>query len=240
MENKDFSISVIIPAYNEEKNIECAVSRTIKTFEEMGFNYELIIINDGSIDRTGEIAAELAGRYSNVSVWEHEKNLGSASAFRTGIAHAQKDYLIFVPIDNPLEKEDIEAYLPRIAFCDIVVGSRIERVGYNRFARFASFMYNRIFIPVLFNIGIGDVNWIQIYRRNLFSDSVISFNSKSIFWLVEILIRAKKKRLVIAEVPAKMKKRMYGRATCTRFSVILYTFLEMLRFFFALRKEEKK
>lgn len=239
MNNKQKSISVIMPAYNEEHSLEKAVLHTLDTFRSMNFDFEMLIVNDNSLDRTSEIAEKLASTNNEVRVFHHKKNQGIGRAFRTGIFNATKDYIIFVPVDSPLDPEDVEGYLSRIDVCDIVVGFRMERVGYSRFARFASFTYNRIFIPLLFNIGIEDVNWISIYRRNLFTDGIITFNSKSLFWLVEILIRAKRKHLVIAEVPAKMKKRMYGRATNTRFLVMLQTFIEMIGYFWKIRKEEK-
>lgn len=239
MKDKKYSISAIIPAYNEERNIEKVILHTMETFQTLSFDFEIIIVDDSSTDRTGEIVNEIAGRSPNVHAFHHEKNLGSGGAFKTGIVHAEKDYVIFVPADNPLDVEDMKAYLPRMDVCEIVVGFRIERVGYSRFARFASFTYNRILIPLLFNIGINDVNWISIYRRNLFTDGTITFNSTSLFWLVEILIRARRKHLIVAEVPARMKKRMYGRATNTRFSVMFQTFTEMIRFFLLIQKEKR-
>lgn len=197
MKDKKYSISAVIPAYNEEHGIREAVLHTLNTFQALDLDFEIIIIDDGSIDKTRDIVKQLVNGCSNVRVLHHDKNQGSGAAFETGITHATKDYVVFVPVDNPLDTEDMKSYLPRMDVCDIVVGSRMERVGYGRIARFASFTYNRILIPLLFNIGIEDVNWISIYRRNLFVDDIITFNSRSLFWLVEILIRAKKKQLKI-------------------------------------------
>jgi len=239
MDNKNHSISVIIPACNEEQGIERAIRHNVETFQALDLDFETIIVDDKSIDRTGEIAEKLAECLPNLHVLRHEKNLGTGAAFKTGIARARKDYVIFVPVDNPLDAEDVRSYLSRLNVCDVVVGCRAERVGYSGPARFASFVYNRIFIPLLFNIGLEDVNWISVYRKKLFTENVINFDSSSLFWLVEILIRARRKHLIIASVPSKMKKRMHGRATCTRPSVILRTFTEMLKFFWKIRKEDK-
>lgn len=239
MDNKNYSISVIIPACNEEQGIEHAVLRNIETFQALNLDFETIVVDDKSTDRTGAIAEKLAERLSNIHVLRHEKNRGTGAAFKTGIARARKDYVIFVPVDNPLDTEDMRSYLSRLDVCDVVVGCRAERIGYSRPARFASFVYNRIFIPLLFNIGLEDVNWISVYRRKLFTENVIKFDSASLFWLVEILIRARRKHLIITSVPSRMKKRMHGKATCTRPSVILRTFTEMFKFFWKIRKEDK-
>ena len=110
----------------------------------------------------------------------------------------------------------------------MVVGARIERVGYSRFGRFASFMYNRVLIPILFNVGIDDVNWISTYRKKLFTEKILDFQPSRIFFLVEILIRAKRNKLIVAEVPSRMRIRTHGDPTSTRFSVMWETLIDML------------
>jgi hypothetical protein len=92
-------------------------------------------------------------------------------------------------------------------------------------------IYNRILIPLLFNVGISDVNWIQVYRRKLFSQQIIDFKNDRIFFLVEILVLARKRNLIITEVPAKMKRRIHGRSTCARPAMMLATLRDMFLFF---------
>jgi len=212
----------------------------METFKNLGIDFEVIITNDNSSDGTGEIAETIANGHSNVSCKNHARNMGVGAAFRTGVEHARKDYVIFVPVDNPLDPEDVEMYLPRMGVCDIVVGVRVERIGYHWFAKFTSFTYNRIMVPLFFNIGLSDVNWIQVYRRNLFTDKIINFENNGVFFLVEILVKARRNRLIVAEVPARMKKRVYGRPTSFRFPIILQTFWAMLKFFFNSRKANKQ
>jgi len=234
------TISVIVPAYNEKNNLVHAVTQTMETLDSLGLEYEVIIVNDHSDDNTGEIAEELAARHKKIRCFHNAKNLGSGGSFRWGIENARLEYVIFVPADNPLLPGDMAAYLPRMGICDIIVGVRVERVGYTGFAQFASFVYNRLMIPLLFNVGLSDVNWIQIYRRDLFGPGGIEIEHDGIFFLVEILIKAKKKRMIIAEVPAKMKKRVHGKPTYSRFSVMWRTFSDMMRFFFRLQKEKRR
>lgn len=239
MNNTKKSISVIMPAFNEEHSLEKAALHTLDTFRSMDFDFEMIIVNDSSLDRTGEIAEKIASTNKNVRVIHHKKNKGIGGAFRTGIDYATKEHIIFVPVDSPIDIEDMHAYIPWLDICDIVVGSRVERVGYGRVARFASFVYNKILVPVFFNISISDVNWIQIYRRSLFTDGNIKFNPTKIFFLVEILVQARRNQLIMVEVPAKMKKRIRGKPTSANFFIILETFCDMMKFFWKIRKEEK-
>ncbi len=225
------SISIIIPAFNEEQGLERSVCCTWNSFHVLGLEFEIIIIDDKSTDGTAGIADAIAATQDNIFAVHHVENKGIGGAFRTGIEHATKEFVIFVPVDNPLGTDDIEAYLKHMGSSDIVVGSRAERVGYTRFAYLASMAYNRILIPLLFNVGISDVNWIQVYRRRLFSERIIDFKNDRIFFLVEILVLARRKNLVITEVPARMKRRIHGTSTCARPSMMISTLLDMVAFF---------
>lgn len=240
MGNSNINISVIIAAYNEENEIEASVLHTWQTFHDLGLDYEIIVVDDCSEDRTPQIIHEIAKRYPAIKCFYHEVNRGSGSAFKTGISNATMEYVMFVPVDNPLDPEDVIAYLPRMSVCDIIVGVRVERIGYSGFARFASFVYNRIMVPLLFNIGISDVNWIQVYRIRLFHEGIVSFSGNRFFWLVEILVHAKRNLLIITEVPARMKKRNYGRPTATRLPVMLEALWHMIRLWYKLQKEDNR
>ena len=231
MSTNPLSISVIMPAYNEEHSIISAVNENKATFSSLGLDFEIIIVNDASTDGTAEIGDQLAKQNPNINCYHHQSNQGPGGAFKTGVLHATKEYVIFIPFDNALSIDDLQVYLPMVGICDIVVGVRMERMGYSSFARFASFFYNRILVPLLFNIGVSDVNWIQIYRRKYFEDGTLNVGNTKIFFLVEILVLAKKNRLIIAEVPSKMKRRVYGTPTCTRFSTMWATFWDAIRFF---------
>lgn len=240
MPQHDIGVSVIIPAFNEEKGLERALRQTRANFRDLGVDAEFIVVNDCSGDGTGTIAERLAGEFGDVRTFHHRVNQGAGQAFKTGIEKATKEFVMFVPVDNPLEPEDLEAYLPRLPICDVVVGVRVERVGYPPLARFASFAYNRILVPLLFNLGIADVNWIQAYRRSLFSEGTLGFENTRIFFLVEILVRARLNRLIVSEVPARMRKRLHGRPTCFKAGVIFKTFFEMLDFWYRVYLKEPR
>jgi dolichol-phosphate mannosyltransferase len=236
MNSSPISISVIMPAYNEELSIRSAVCQNIETFSSRELDFEILIIDDKSIDGTRKLGDELAKEFPSVHCFHHQINEGPGGAFRTGVKKATKEFLIFVPFDNPLTVGDLDGYLPRLGVCDIIVGVRVARVGYSAIAHFASFFYNRIMIPLLFNVGISDVNWIQIYRRCYFEDGTLNISNTRIFFLVEILVQAKEKQLIVAEIPSRMKKRLYGMPTCSRFSTMWVTFFDAMRFFWKIHK----
>lgn len=234
--SNSINFSIIMPAFNEESSIISSTRQNMDTFSSFGLDYEIIIVDDKSTDQTRTIGIELAEKYPEVRCYYHNKNLGPGGAFRTGLSHATKEYIIFVPLDMPLTPEDLKPYLSRVGVCDIVVGVRVKRIGYTVFARFASFCYNRIMIPLFFNIGISDANWIQVYRRSHFLDGTLAFGNSRIFFLVEILVKARQNRLIVAEIPSKMDRRLHGRPTCSRFSVMWITFWDAIKFFWKIHK----
>lgn len=230
------SLSILMPAYNEEPGLEAAVLECLETCRGIDLRFELIIIDDCSEDRTREIADRLAENHPEVRVCHHGSNRGAGAGIRTGLQAAAMDYIIFIPVDNPFSPEDLAPYLPHMGKADIIAGIREKRVGYPPLARCASFIYSRILIPLLFRLDIEDPNWVQMYRRSIFSEQGIRIDYDGIFFTAAILVQAKRKGLVIVSVPARMKRRMYGKATCFRFSAMWKTLKDMIGFYRAVRR----
>ncbi|MBN2287741.1 MAG: glycosyltransferase family 2 protein [Candidatus Glassbacteria bacterium] len=231
------SISIIMPAFNEEPVIEQAVIKTLETFQQAGLEHELIVVNDKSADRTGEVAERIAASQNAVRCIHHRVNQGVGGAFRTGLAAAVMDYVTLVPVDNPLRPEDLDNFLKKLGACDIVVGVRDERLGYPPLARFGSWVYNRVLVPLLFNIGVADANWIHFYRRSIFSEQGITIDYSGITFPVEVLAKARRRRLVIGEVPCPMKRRLHGKATIFRFRTVWRAFRDLIRLSLSLNRK---
>lgn len=232
---KKAGIAVIMPAYNEQDGIESAVAATIESFREAGLDFEIILVDDHSSDDTPLLADRLAAEAQEVRVFHHAANLGAGGAFRTGIEQTTREFVIFVPVDNPLSCEDLAPYLSNLDGHDIVVGVRDRRVGYTFMARVGSFVYSRVMLPLLFGLRVKDPNWIQTYRRAVFTEHGIRINHTGIFFPAEILIQAQRKGLRLCEVPARMKLRVHGRATCFRPSSMWKAFRDMMDFYWTTR-----
>lgn len=229
------SVAVIIPAYNEEDGLEGAVSETIATFERAGADFEIILVNDHSSDSTPALIDQLAAGNAKVRAFHHAANTGAGGAFRTGIAQTTREFVIFVPVDNPLSAEDLAPYLANAAHNDIVVGVRERRVGYTPMARIGSYVYSRILLPLVFRLRVTDPNWIQLYRRAIFTEHGIRITHTGIFFPAEILIQAQRQGLRLCEIPARMRLRVHGKATCFRFSSMWKAFRDMMDFYWKTR-----
>ena len=121
-------ISVIVPFYNEEDNIRRMHAAIVAAVEPLGIPFEMVFVNDGSRDRTLEIAIEIAREDERVRVVNFRRNYGQTPAMAAGIEHAQGKVLVTMDGDLQNDPRDIEHFLAKInEGYDIVVGWRFNR-----------------------------------------------------------------------------------------------------------------
>lgn len=121
-------LSAFFPAYNEEANIAQTVNKAIRILEKVAQRYELIIVNDGSKDKTNEIAHKLARANPNIRVITHETNLGYGSALRSGFYNAKYDPVVYSDSDGQFDFAEVETLLAAASQADLVIGYRIKRM----------------------------------------------------------------------------------------------------------------
>lgn len=118
-------LSVIIPAYNEERRLPKTLEEIDKYLSRQSYDYEILVVNDGSKDRTVEIAKNLAPKIKNLTVTGYEQNRGKGFAVRFGMLEAKGDYRLFTDADNSTSIDQIEKMWPEFEKgFDIVIGSR--------------------------------------------------------------------------------------------------------------------
>jgi glycosyltransferase involved in cell wall biosynthesis len=207
------ALSIVMPAYNEEQVIRRVVNSVKRAISSLGIEYEIIIVNDASLDRTGEIATEIAQNAPKIKVIHHLQNKMMGGAIKTGARAAQYDYILPIPFDSPLNKPEIENFLKEAEEVDIVIGYRPERTGYNWFLKLLSGGLKNIF-RILFRINLKDFTWICLYKKEVFEKLSLNFNG--VVFFPEILIKSIKKGYSVKEIPSAMKKREYGKGTVSR------------------------
>jgi len=123
------SISIILPALSEEGNIEAAVKDIQSYFHSREEKYELIVINDGSTDSTGEIAERLAKENGSVRVIHHSINKGYGSALMEGFESSKYKYVFFTDSDRQFDIKGLDILLPLIKTdaVEIIIGYRLKR-----------------------------------------------------------------------------------------------------------------
>jgi dolichol-phosphate mannosyltransferase len=228
-------LTVVLPAYNEEALLADCVRRLHSSLATLGVRAEIVIVNDGSRDRTPRIADELAGTLPGV-VAVHQPNQGIGGAFRTGTQRATGDYLILWPADMPAEPRDLAPYVEQFGRADVIVGVRRQRLGYNPLMRLNAWIYPRL-VATLFELELRDVNWIHAYRRDLFRR--VTLTQRGIPMLVEALVRLRDLGASFVEVDVEMKVRLGGVASASRFKVMWRTLTGLFAFWKLWRRDRR-
>lgn len=229
------ALSVVLPAYNEEALLADCVRRLHSSLAALGVPAEIVIVDDGSRDRTPEIADALAAELPGV-VAVHQANQGIGGAFRTGTQRARGTYLILWPADMPAEPADLAPYTARFGAADVIVGVRRARLGYNPLMRLNAWIYPRL-ARALFGLRLRDVNWIHAYRLELFRR--VTLTQRGIPMLVEALVRLRDLGATIVEVDVAMKARLGGVPSASRLRVMWRTLTGLLAFWRLWRRERR-
>ncbi|HET8631268.1 MAG TPA: glycosyltransferase family 2 protein [Thermomicrobiales bacterium] len=225
-------LTVIVPAYNEEPLLATALADLERELAASGQPHEIVLVDDASRDRTGQIADELAATRPHLRVAHHAVNGGIGAGIRTGIAEARGELLIVSPVDSPLTAAQVRDYVAAADGCDVVVGRRERRVGYTWWMRLGAKVYPAM-LRALFRVPLHDFNWIHLYRRRVFDRVTIEYGG--IVFLAEVLIKAHDAGFTLREIPTTMQARTSGRPTVSRPRVIWRTFLGALRLWWQLR-----
>ncbi|PIV00182.1 glycosyltransferase family 2 protein [Candidatus Shapirobacteria bacterium CG03_land_8_20_14_0_80_39_12] len=120
-------LSLFFPAYNEEANLKETVEKAIPVLSKVANKFELIIVDDGSKDRTGEIADKLAKKYSFIRVIHHRSNKGYGEALKSGFYSAKYEWIVFTDSDGQLDFSEVAKLIEVKNDVDIVVGYRLDR-----------------------------------------------------------------------------------------------------------------
>lgn len=234
------SLSFVIPAYNEEPNVAEALRRVSSVLQTLDLDYEIILVNDGSRDRTGEIARSMIGVIPNLRVVENDPNRGYGGALKAGFYAAIKDWIAFAPSDNQfdfVQLSDLMAFSNR---ADIVTGYRANDA--DPFMRRVNRWGWNLVVQILFGYMTRDIDCgFKLFRREILE--LVTLNSDGAMVDTELLAGAKARGYKIVEVPLKHLPRTAGSSTGANVKVILRAFRDLVRFRFRLWRElndEKK
>ena len=153
---KDISLSVVLPAYNEAKNIEGTVSEAISYLRARFERFEIIVVNDGSVDGTREVVERLSLSNPMVVLINHPVNLGYGSALRSGFERASLDYIFFMDSDGQFKISDVDRLIPFIENYDVIVGYRGKRA--DSFIRSLNTRIYHLYIRFLFGLKLRDID----------------------------------------------------------------------------------
>lgn len=223
-------LSVFLPAYNEAGNLESTVKNVVENLEKYAKTWEVIIVNDGSRDETGKIAASLAKKNKNIRVITHPVNRGYGAAFKSGLYGGKYPWVSFIDADGQFNFEEIKDFInkQKETKADLVIGYyRQRRVSFSR--KLNSFLWQQI-VNLLFGLKVRDIDCGFKLMSKKIVDKIPPLESeRGAFITSEFLIKSKKAGAKIVEIPVHHYPRKEGVATGAKLNVIIKSFVDLFR-----------
>jgi glycosyltransferase involved in cell wall biosynthesis len=227
------SISIVIPAFNEEATVESVVSEALSVLQTLADEYEVLVVDDGSTDDTGAIVDRLGSANDKVRVIHHARNIGFTGAIKTCYQNARCDLVFLAPADKQVDLSELRSFTALIGDCDIVVGHRFARSEpfYRSFNSWGFHLLCRIF----FGIKLREISLCNLYRRWVLQAMGIESTPSSAMIQAEVIYKAIRMGCRIKEVGMSHYPRAAGKSKGANPGMIIRTSLEMLRLWWKLR-----
>lgn len=194
------ALSFFFPVYDEEDNVGPMVEEALAALPRLADEFEILIVDDGSRDRTPELADALAAAHPQVRVIHHRPNRGYGAAIRTGLLAASKPFICYTDGDRQFRVADLERLVDALDGADIVIGYRLKRADPLR-RRLIAWVYNRL-IGLLFGGGFKDVDCaLKLFRREVFERAPLAaVRSNGAFFSPELLVTLQRAGVRIRQV----------------------------------------
>jgi glycosyltransferase involved in cell wall biosynthesis len=221
------SISVVLPAHNEEAVIAATVTRCVEVLAAVAPDYEIVVVDDGSRDRTGAIADELAASNPRIRVVHNRPNRGYGGALISGFQAATKQLTFFMDADGQFDIADIARLIPyREQGYRVVLGYRKRRQ--DGFLRLMNAWGWKLLVSALFGLRVRDIDCaFKLYDTSLVR--VFDVQSEGAMVNTEMLTKLKKLGIPFVQVPVRHLPRVHGTASGANLKVIVRAFRELLR-----------
>jgi glycosyltransferase involved in cell wall biosynthesis len=225
-------LSVFFPAYNDSGTIASLVISAIQAARKLTHDFEVIVVNDGSVDGTASIADELARNYSEVKVVHHSRNRGYGGAVRSGLEAATRDLVFYTDGDAQYDPSEMNVLWDRFADdVDLVNGYKISRAD-----PIHRIVIGRIYhhtVKLLFGLRVRDVDCdFRLMRRSIFDKVTLEKNSGVI--CLEMMKKIQDAGFRVAEVPVHHYHRAFGRSQFFNFPRLWRTGLDVARLWYDL------
>ena len=234
------SVSAFFPAYNDAGTIPTMIIRALQTLPEVTDEYEVIVINDGSTDDTGQVLDEMARLYSRLRVIHHPQPSGYGGVLRAGFAAARKEWVFYTDGDAQYDAREL-GVLARAAAdgVDMVNGYKIKR--HDPFHRVVIGLAYQYFVKLVFGLSISDVDCdFRLMRRSMFDHVKLESTTGTITF--EMVKKIQDAGYRIVEVPVHHWYRQYGLSQFFNFPRVGRTLLALIGWWWRLviKKEHLK
>lgn len=230
------AISVFLPSHNEEGNVERVVRSYLAELPRVADDFEIIVVDDGSRDRTGEIAERLAAEDSHVKVVRHHVNKGYGGAVISGIRAATKQYVLLCDGDGQFDPSDLERLTPFVPEYDVVAGRRVRRADH--LIRRINGKAWTVLVRVLLGITISDIDCgFKLFKREKLEGMDLRAHGAMIS--TELMARLAGRNAKVIEVDVKHLPRLTGEQSGANLKVVARAFKELIALYRELRDERR-
>lgn len=227
MENT-ISLSLILPVYNEELNINDVIvsSENFLNKNEIIKVYEIIVVDDGSTDKTADILESLRLKIRNLKVLRHNENLGYGAAILSGVQNAEYSWCLIMDADGQVSISSLNNALHYTKENDIIVGYR-----YKRDDPIIRIILGKLFsslMNLLFHLNLRDVNCgFKLFRKKCLN--INGFTCHSGAFYTHILLNAMKRGYLIKEFPIEHVSRKQGKQSGASLKVVCKSIIDVIR-----------
>lgn len=202
-------LSVVIPAYNEEKRIGVTLADLKRYFSQKEFPFEIIVVSDGSTDRTAEVVREFSQGFAELKVIENKENRGKGYAVRCGMLEAVGEYRLFMDADNSVTIDTVEPFIEEACKhdCDVTIGSiafseETEVVEHNGWHRRVFGSISKLLVRAVATPGIFDTQRGFKLFTDKAADAIFPLQKINRFGFdIELLVIARMHKFSIRELP---------------------------------------
>lgn len=232
-----YSLSVILPAHNEEAAIAETIHTVIDTLKEWVQDFEVIVVNDGSKDATRMTVEDIAATDPRVRLINHATNQGYGAALVSGFEAVTRDLVFFMDSDGQFDIRDLERFFPFIGEYDAVLGYRINRQ--DTWMRKLNALGWKMLVSAVFGLHVRDVDCaFKLYRADFFREHPLETRGAMIN--AEILYKFTHAGYTYTQLGVRHLPRHGGRATGAKPAVIARAFRELFTYAWKWRAEERK
>lgn len=223
------SLTIIIPAHNEEDCIQAAVRDAFTVYPTHTDLLNVVVVDDASEDRTLAVVETLARTEARLRVIALPRNVGAGRAVCVGIAASTSDFVAFLPADGQVRGAQVRKCLDFALNADFVWTVRTHRAD-PLVRRLLALIYN-FWVRLLFRVPVHDVDSIFLARRPLVQELLLVAECRSDFLPVELLVRAQRRGWRVVEVAIDHYPRERGKASAVRLRPVVRTLLDAVRMF---------
>lgn len=221
------TISVFFPCYNDEGSIGKLVNDASEVLKKVARDWEIIVVDDGSTDKSRKILKSLAGKNSHLKLVFHKKNRGYGGALKSGFKNATKELVFYTDGDGQYDVKEIEKLLPRMTpDIDVVQGYKLKR--HDQFHRLIIGTVYHHFSKLVFNIKVKDIDCdFRLIRKKAIDGINLHYDSGVI--CVELVKKLQKRGAKFSEIGVHHFPRLYGHSQFFNFRRVSKTLIEQVK-----------